>query len=84
MRDLISLLLTVVGCVIFIQLLPALLWLFLIVMGIIFVYTIYQRYKFTQYQKTAQKTYYEDDGVKTEIKPDVIDVEFSESEEDIS
>lgn len=91
MRDIISLLLTVVGCLIFIQLLPALIWLFVVIMVAAFLYTTYQRYKYTQYQKQAQQRgqyqeYNENTTTSTNgsVKSDVIDVEFSEREEDIS
>lgn len=87
MREIVSLLMTVLGCILFIQLLPTLVWLFIIIMGIAFVYSTYQRYKYLQYQKKQkeQTMYYSDadTSVNREVKPDVIDVEFSESEEDV-
>lgn len=91
MNDIISLLLTIVGCLIFIQLLPALLWLFVIIMAAAFLYTTYQRYKYKQYQKQAQQQgqYQEYNDHTTastngSVKADVIDVEYTESEEEIS
>ena len=89
MQDILSLVITILGCILFIQLLPYLFWLFLIIMAAAFVYTTYKRYTYRQYQKQNQQQYqaYEDPMKTTtngSVKSDVIDVEYSESEEDIS
>lgn len=90
MQDILSLILTIVGCIIFIQLLPALVWLFVMIMIIAFLYTTYQRYKYVRAQKEMQKngTYqqstYTNTNTSNTSNSDVIDVEYTESEEDIS
>ena len=87
MRDLVSLLCTILGCIIFITLLPTLFWLFLILMFISFLFTIYNRYKYKQYQQNqSENTMYQSTQTSTNgnVKADVIDVEYTESEEEIS
>ncbi len=95
MQNLTSLLLTILGIVLFITLLPALLWLFLILILVVVVYFVVQRARYRKYMEQMQDeftknfsqedTFYE--NKQNQHRPnqdDVIDVEFSESEEEES
>ena len=88
MRDISSILLTILGVALFIFFLPTLLWLLLILVVVIVVYVMYQKHKYNKYRNdfmedSSQETYYTSQNTNTS-DDDVIDVEFSESEEDKS
>lgn len=92
MKDIQSILITIIGIVLFITLLPTLLWLALIVAALVAVFVIYSRFKYKRYMKDVEKEFenagYTQNTSSTfskkdsRIKPDVIDVEYTEHEED--
>lgn len=92
MNDLRTILISVIGVVIFIALLPALLWLFVIVMVLIAIFVIYSRIKYNRYMKDVQKEFgespffnangQEQPKQDNRIDKDVIDVEYTESDDD--
>lgn len=93
MRDIRALLIMVLGVIIFIALLPALLWLFAIILILIANFAIYSRVKYRRMMKDAQEQFkdmYQDDYTNNRqnsnrnIDPDVIDVEYTEKEDDES
>lgn len=93
MRDIRALLIMVLGVIIFIALLPALLWLFAIILILIAIFAIYSRVKYLRMMKNAQEQFkdmYQDDYTNNRqnsnrnIDPDVIDVEYTEKEDDES
>ena len=88
MQNLASILLTVFGIIIFIALLPTLLWLLLIVVVVIVIYVSIQKMKYRKYmdnvedEYTNQQNEYYTNNTSTQHSDDVIDVEFSESEDE--
>lgn len=96
MRNFTSLLVTILGIFLFIALLPALMWLFLILIVGVVVYFFVQRARYRKYVERMEdeftRTYGQDESffenpTQEHQRPnqeDVIDVEYSESEEDES
>lgn len=90
MQNIGSLLFTIFGIIIFIWLLPTLLWILAIVVLLVVIFVFYQKYKMAKYlkdvneqmneQMNQQDTYYS--NTNTSSVDDVIDVEFSEREEE--
>lgn len=90
MKELLNLVIFILGVALFIYLLPTLLWLAFVVLIVVTCYVIYQRYKYRHYQKEMeqmsdafeQTNYTSSNFTNQNIDSDVIDVEYSESEED--
>lgn len=86
MKDIKSLLLAVLGIVLFIILLPTLMWLAFIVIILVVIFAVYMRVKYNRFMKNAQDQFTRYDnqeyGFKgTPVNDDVIDVEYSEKED---
>lgn len=93
MQNLGSLLLTLLGVILFIWLLPTLIWIVLIVAVVVLVYVNIQKAKYRKYMndmEDAAQAFREDytstyKSKKTSsLDSDVIDVEYTESEENES
>ena len=92
MRDFRAVLIAILGVILFITLLPALLWLLVIILIIIAIFSIYSRIKYKRFMKNVQQDFDNDffrentgqDKKDHRIDPDVIDVEYSEKDEDES
>lgn len=88
MKDLSSILLTIFGILLFIFFLPTLLWIILIVVAIVVCYIAYQKHKYTKYMndfmENAEEEYRYNEKQSYSQDDNVIDVEFSESDEDES
>lgn len=91
MQNLGSLLLTIFGVILFIWLLPTLLWIIVIIGIVVFIYVNVQKAKYRNYMKDmedASQDYTEEYTTTYESRSssskdsDVIDVEYTESEED--
>ena len=84
MRDIRALLITLLGVIIFIALLPTLLWLLAIVFVIFIIFLIYSRVKYRRMFRDA--TMFEEEEYtntrQRNIDPDVIDVEYTQKDED--
>lgn len=93
MQNLTSLLLTLLGVLLFIWLLPALIWIVLIVAVVVIIYVNVQKAKYRKYMKDMEdsaqsfseefNSSYTHSG-RSDIDSDVIDVEYTESEENES
>ncbi|NBK96873.1 MAG: hypothetical protein EOM50_02425 [Erysipelotrichia bacterium] len=88
MQNLSSLLLSIFGVILFIWLLPTFLWIILIVALVVIIYVNIQKMKYRKYMKDMEdmaEDYHEEyqDTYKhsSTIDSDVIDVEYTESEE---
>lgn len=90
MRQLLSFFSVFCGIILFIWLLPALLWFLLILIVGILAYVYYQKHKYNKYINEFMKdTDFQEDSFTNEnshtnssVNEDIIDVEFSESEDD--
>lgn len=89
MQNISSLLVTIFGIVIFIWLLPALLWLLAIIILLVVVFVFYQKYKVNQYLKNNGTQFNQEEDTtytytqthSTNQTEDIIDVEFSERDD---
>lgn len=86
MKDVRAILIAIVGVIIFITLLPALLWLLVIILILVAIFSIYSRIKYNRFMKTVSHDFDNDffrDNTKADkrIDPDAIDVEYSEKED---
>ena len=94
MQNLTSFVITILGILLFIALLPALMWLFLILIVVVVVFFFVQRARYRKYMEKMEEeytrnfsqedTFYQSNANQQRPNDDVIDVEYSESEEDES
>lgn len=89
MNDLLSIFITVIGVLIFIAILPTLLWLILIIGVVVIAYVQYHKYKYKKMMDAVEKEtqqaeeYYQNDyETRNDYETkEIIDVEYTERED---